>query len=234
MKLPPPWLLAAVAVGVGLLIVGVAYADEIEEAMLPADLWNKKPLTGSKLAWAQRLRDEAGPVFQAGGYPRSVAFAQAAVESGWGTSMPSNPWGLRGVGDAGSNLITTKECYGGAGAECVTLTGQQFRKFSSLTAAASGYLSWMANNVKQPQARGWWLTDPGRWLLYAWGARTYATANSYAATVVDASRKLAVSLNDGAIAIPWSDWHASVAKQIGAAPAGSQRRALTLQLLGLA
>lgn len=228
MQRPPPWIIAVSLAAVGLLVAGAAWGDELVD-MLPEDLWGKKALSGAKLAWLRSLAADSRGVLAAASMPAAVAFGQAAVETGWGSAGRNNPWGQRGRGDAGSDLITTTECFK-AGADCTNLTGQQFAKYSSQTAAALGYIKFLSG----PSYKEGWPyrnADPGRWLLWLWGMG-YATANHYASSVVDASRKVAVSLNDASLAINWTDAHQAIADQLSSADAGSQRRALTRKLLG--
>lgn len=230
MRRPPPWVIAMLVAGGGLLLASFAFADEVK-AMFPADFWNKKPLTGAKETWLREFIAATTFDLVAGGMPRSVAFGQAAVETGWGGAGRNNPWGKRGLGDAGSELINTTECLE-AGKPCVKQTGQQFAKFSSPAAAARGYVAFLSGkNYKQ----GWHLLgDPGRWLLWLWGMG-YATANGYASAVVDASRKIAVTMGDPSLAVePWTPAHQAIAKQLSAVNAGTQRRELTRKLLGVA
>lgn len=223
----PPWLAGTAVVAVGLLFAGVAWGDELVE-MLPEGLWGKKPLSGKKLDWLRNLVAQTKSVLIAAGMPPSVAYGQAAIETGWGSAGLNNPWGQRGKGDAGSDSITTTECFE-AGQPCTKLTGQTFAKFSSPTAASLGYIKFLSGKSYMD---GWAFrsTDSGRWLLWLWGMG-YATANHYATAVVDASRKIAVSLDDASLAIDWSDAHADIAKALSQVNAGKDRRALARKLL---
>lgn len=223
-----PKMLAAIAVGFGLLLAGIAQAADLVD--LP-DLagFGKTPLRGDKLAWVQKIVGEASDTLRQGNTPRSVAFGQAAVETGWGTSGAADPWGERGAGDAGSDLITTHEVIDG---QSVKMTGQKFAHYSSLDAAAKGYIAFLDGKSYRP-GHPWRQSDPGRWLLWLW-AMGYATATHYPSSVVDASRKIAVTLNDPTLAVhPWTAQHEALASQLADVAAGSGRRKLAGQLLGL-
>lgn len=231
MRRPPPWVIALALVTVGILAATWAFAQE-SPMPLPADNWGKKPLTGSKAEWLRQFISDTRPTLGPSGFPVAVAFAQAAIETGWGVAGRNNPWGKRGVGDAGSDLINTTECFE-AGKPCVKQTGQQFAKFSSPAAAAQGYIKFLSGNMYK-QGWGFRDKDPGRWVLWLWGMG-YGTANHYAVTVVDVSRKIAVTMQDARYAIePWTAEHKSIAAQLSAVNAGKQRRDLTHKLLGIA
>lgn len=232
------WLLLVGGVAIVLAVLAMLLIPAVASAM-PANKWGKKPLTGSKLAWLQNLADRTRPVFEAQGFPASVALAQSAVETGYGhdkhgnpsQSGKSNPWGKRGSGDVGSDFITTTEFLHG---EKVTLTNQQFARFSSLEAAARGYIAF----VSGPSYKKFWAlrSDPGYWLLAVWGMG-YATGRTYGQSVVDASRKIAVSLDDASLAIPWDSVKANIAAQFTAEIDRKEsnlttRRQLTQKLLG--
>lgn len=237
MRLPPPWLLAVVAGGVVLLIAGVAMAQTSKPsfahpAAFPPNLWGMKAKTGPQAAYLRELVAEGREVIESAGFPASVAIAQAMVETGWGGSMHMNPFGKRGVGDAGSVSITTSECYGAAGDACETQTGQQFAWFSSLRAACEGYVRFCSTTRYQGGHR-YRQPDPGRWLLWLWGVG-YATAPSYPSTVVDTSRRVGLTLGDISMVIDWNDGHRALLKQLQQYSAGSERKAATERLLGAA
>lgn len=225
----PVWAAGLGVVALGLAAASAAWAAEGDHVQLPADKWGKTPLSGTKLTWVQGIVGQASGVLQAGEMPLSVAFGQAAVETGWGGSMRDNPWGKRGAGDKGSQLITTTECYE-ANKDCVKLTGQKFASYSGEAAAALGLVSFLSGpNYRKGWA--WRSADPGRWLIWLW-AMGYATANHYPSAVVDASRKIAVSLNDARLAVaPWTAEHSELASKLGAVNAGSSRRALANKLM---
>lgn len=228
MRLPP--LAVGLGIGaVGLLLAGLAWSDEVR-AMLPADLWGKKPLNAKQTAWLQGLISETEPTIVAGGLPKSVSFGQSAVETGWGSAGRNNPWGKRGKGDAGSQQYTTTECL--TAASCEVLKDQEFAKYSNQLAAAQGYVNFLAGKSYIP-GKVFLPADPGRWLLWLW-AMGYATDNHYATKVLDTSRKIAVTLNDASYAIePWTAEHKAIADQLSQVNAGKQRRDLAKQLLGV-
>ncbi len=228
MRLPSPTLLAIGLTAAGLLIAGLAWSDEVR-AMLPADRWGKKPLNAKQTEWLRGLIADATGIIAAGGLPTNVAIAQAAIETGWGSAGRNNPWGQRGKGDAGSQQYTTTECF--KADSCTVLHDQTFAKYSSQAAAAQGYVRFLAGKSYIP-GKAFLPQDPGRWLLWLW-AMGYGTANHYAVTVVDVSRKIAVTLDDASYAIDWSDAHKAIADQLSQADAGSARRAKARELLGV-
>lgn len=223
-NLPRPWVLALVAATLVLVIAVSASADELPDLAS----FNKKPLTGAKLVWLQGLVEQARANIRDGDSPESVAYGQAAVETGWGSAGRNNPWGKRGSGDAGSALITTHEVIG---LQEVEQKNQQFAVFSSPAAAAKGYVDFLNGKSYQP-AHHLRSSDPGAWLLWLW-AMGYATATHYPAAVVDASRKIAVSLNDARLAVPWTARHADIASRLAQVAAGKPRRTLAASLLDL-
>lgn len=196
----------------------------------PADWWGLKPLPegSKKRAWLEDLVQRVRPIADAYGMPLSVAVAQAALETGWGGKGASNPWGLRGIGDVGSSLITTHEVRDPSKGK-VKLTGQKFAKFSSLEAAAEGYMRFLQGPRYQEGAQ-WISADDGRWLLWVWGAG-YATSTRYGQTAASISRKVAATLQDPDLAVTWSDEHQAIADALSGAKPGSQRHNLTRELL---
>ena len=228
MRRPPPWLIGLSITAAGLLVAGLAWSDEVS-AMLPAGMWGKKPLNDKQTTWLRGLIADALGTITSAGLPANVAFAQAAIETGWGSAGRNNPWGQRGKGDAGSQQYTTTECF--TAGSCEVLHDQTFAKYSTQTAAAQGYTRFLAGKSYRP-GKAFLPADPGRWLLWLW-AMGYGTANHYAGAVVDASRKIAVTLGDASYAIDWTDAHKAIADQLSEENAGSARRAKARELLGV-
>lgn len=198
-------------------------------AAWPENRWGMKAKTGGAADYLRDLTTEGADLIAAAGFPPSVALAQAMVETGWGSSMRANPFGQRGAGDAGSVSITTTECYGAAGEACETQTGQDFARFSSLAAACRAY----ARFVDGPMYRGghkYRRSDPGRWLLWLWGMG-YATGPNYPSAVVDASRRVGLTLEDLRLVIPWDDSHRAILDELQQHAAGKARRSATRALL---
>jgi flagellum-specific peptidoglycan hydrolase FlgJ len=183
--------------------------------------------TSPKAVWLSKLNAEARDVLECARIPPNVAFAQAALESGFGARMATNPWGVRGAGDAGSQFITTQEYF--EVGKATTLSNQKFAKYTSLGAAAKGYVSFCNGKSYRP-GHAFIEVDPGRWLLWLWGMG-YATAPDYARSVQNVSIRVALQLDDAALAIPWSAWHDDVAQALSKVKAGSARRNLTAKLL---
>jgi len=185
------------------------------------------PDTSPKVVWLARLNAEARDILECARIPPNVGFAQAALESGFGSRMATNPWGVRGAGDAGSQFISTTEYFEAGTA--TALSNQKFAKYTSLGAAAKGYVAFCNGKSYRP-GHAFVEVDPGRWLLWLWGMG-YATAPNYAVTVQDVSIRVALQLDDAALAIPWSAWHEDVAHKLSKVAAGAVRRNLTAKLL---
>lgn len=217
-----PWILGAL-----LLVASTSTATTRAATKKKLPSLKRWPDSSAKRQWVLHLAQVAGPVIAKRGFPLSVAFAQAAGESGWGTRMPDNPWGLRGIGDAGSNVITTKEEFDPG--KVVTQTGQKFAKFSSLAAAASGYCDFLSGKSYKA---GWDLrdADDGLWLLWLWGMG-YATASTYPPFIVAVANRVAVELDNPEYTIAWDSTKASIAAKLSKVKAGPERRELTKKLL---
>ena len=222
--IPVPAILAAAVAGLGLAVAGVALR---KPAQVTAP--DPKALPEHQRQWLQDLVFDASPVLAAGRMPLSVAFGQAAIETGWGKSLRDNPWGKRGVGDAGSQFIATHESFE-AGTSTL-LHDQKFAAFSSQTAAALGYVKFLNSKLYAP-GHLFRSRDAGRWLLWLWAAG-YATSGSYAQAVRGASKTVAKALGNPDLEVPWSPWHGQVADELGAVDAGSARRGLARKRLGL-
>lgn len=188
--------------------------------------WKPK-LSQAKRDWVTKLVAETEDTLAAGNMPLNVAFGMACSETGYGQAGAANPWGMRGAGDAGSDYITTHEQLDHV---VVKQHNQKFAKFSSLAAAAKGYVSF----VSGPRYRKGWAyrdTDHGKWLLWVWG-QGYGTADNYPPVVVDASRNVAKVLGRPELIVQWTDEHRALKNAIAAAPAGPKRWAKTQELLG--
>jgi len=188
-------------------------------------------LAGKKADWLRNLAQVARPICAEYRVPLAVCLAQAAIESAWGSRMPDNPFGLRGVGDAGSHSITTKESAGKGDGSTVTMTGQQFRKFSSLTAAVTAYCRWFNGNRSMRPAVRPLSGDPAAFIVWAWGVATYATADGYPVAIRNVSRTVAKTLGDDAlrIVLDGKAWAAYQAGK-GAKPGKARAAAVKTQL----
>ncbi|HNW33931.1 MAG TPA: glycoside hydrolase family 73 protein [Candidatus Ozemobacteraceae bacterium] len=97
-----------------------------ESAALNA--WKGGKLSPAK--FCELLGPVAAATFAATGVPASVTLAQAALETGWGSSTigsAKNLFGIKGTGPAGSVTVPTKECYNG---KWVTIN-DKFRKYNT-------------------------------------------------------------------------------------------------------
>lgn len=218
------------AAALGLLALSALAAKSARAAEFPPDKWGKKGVGGGKAVWLRGIVDATNGIITEGGMPLSVAYGQAAVETGWGGSGRNNPWGIRGTGDAGSQAWSTSEHLDG---EWVEQSGQKFAKYTSEAAAAHAYVAFLSG----PMYRDGWhyrSADPGRWLLWLWGMG-YASAPGYPGAVVDCSRNVAVTLGDASLAVePWTAEHAAIAADLKGYKFGSARRERTRALLGVA
>ncbi|MGA1354480.1 MAG: glucosaminidase domain-containing protein, partial [Candidatus Limnocylindrus sp.] len=189
-----PWILGAL-----LLVASTSTATTRAATKKKLPSLKRWPDSSDKRQWVLHLAQVAGPVIAKRGFPLSVAFAQAAGESLWGTRMPDNPWGLRGKGDAGVNVITTKEEFDPGNP--VTQKGQKFAKFESIEAAATAYCNFLSGKSYKA---GWDLrdADDGLWLLWLWGMG-YASASKYPPFIVAVANRVAVELDNPEYTIAW-------------------------------
>lgn len=199
----------------------------LDQVTMPT--WSRWPDTSEKQQWLVKLA-ATRDTLECGGCPGNVAFAQAATESGYGQKMASNPWGVRGAGDAGSNYITTKEEFDPG--DVKVLKDQKFAKYSSIKAAAAGYVRFTDGKSYRTGRAAYAVDDPAAWLLWLWGMG-YATSSSYPATVVAVSRRVALQLDDPSLVIVWAPIHVEIASELSKLAPGKARRARTATLLGI-
>jgi peptidoglycan hydrolase FlgJ len=93
---------------------------------------------------------------QLGVAPESI-IAQAALETGWGMSLPAdasgssfNYFGVKAAGQANAVNATTTEYSGGR----ATVQSQQFQRYDSLTDSVAGYTQLIGGHARYAAARG--------------------------------------------------------------------------------
>ncbi|HEY9068985.1 MAG TPA: glucosaminidase domain-containing protein, partial [Candidatus Ozemobacteraceae bacterium] len=77
----------------------------------------------------------------------SVTLAQAALETGWGSSTigsAKNLFGIKGTGPAGSVTVPTKECYNG---RWVTIN-DKFRKYNTWKESIDDHARLISGNAR--------------------------------------------------------------------------------------
>lgn len=179
-------------------------------------------LTKKQLAWLQNLEAVATPILMAQNLQMfiGICLAQAALESGYGSSMPDNPFGKRGVGDAGSQQITTQESSGAGDGSTDVLTDQQFAKYSSLGAAVQGWISW-CTSTRNGYGFAAFPEYPENALIWIWAACTYATADNYVGKIVSVSHTVSKNLGLPMARLDLSDDQIALVKQLtGLTPHG--------------
>ncbi len=223
------WIAPIVLGVVALVVLGAnsATASTAETQTKKMPHMKRWPASSPQRQWLLAFAAEVAPVIRDRGFPLSVALAQACAESGYGKRMPTNPWGVRGIGDMGSSSITTHEDYGKGQ---VKLSGQKFAKYSSNVAAATAYCDVLSDIRYRP---GWPLigANDGLWLVWLW-ATGYATARHYPSFVHQVSRRVAVELGDAELLVGWNGEISAIAGKLGATPPkGGKRKELAEKLL---
>lgn len=144
----------------------------------------KPPLPSShKAAFVSQITAAAARECPKHGIPPQVCVAQAILESGWGKSAGGyNCFGIKGAGDAGTQVWKTREFLGG---KWITIN-DNFAKYSSFDAAVAAY----CHLLTKPRYMGaiqHFPRDPARFITYVW-ASGYATAPDYPAYVCGVMR----------------------------------------------
>lgn len=189
-------------------------------------------LTKKQLAWVQKIEATATPMLIEQELTPfiGICLAQAALESGYGSSMPDNPFGKRGVGDAGSNYITTQESSGVGDGSTVAMTDQKFAKYSTQAAAVQGWINWCTSQ-RNGYGFATFAQEPELALIWIWGACTYATADNYVGKIVSVSHTVSKNLGLPMARLDLSDDQIDLVKQLSVLTA-KQRVSVTQDALG--
>ena len=108
----------------------------------------------------------------------SVAIAQGALESAWGTSAPNNNlFGIKGSYNGNSASMATWESYGGIRYDIV----DNFRAYPDWNTSIKDYGSFLNVNPRYAKALG--LTDPQKQIQAIWEAG-YATDPDYVSKIM--------------------------------------------------
>ena len=108
----------------------------------------------------------------------SVAIAQGALESAWGTSAPNNNlFGIKGNYNGNSANMATWESYGGIRYDIV----DSFRAYPDWNTSIKDYGAFL--NVKSRYAKALGLTDPQKQIQAIWEAG-YATDPDYVSKIM--------------------------------------------------
>jgi hypothetical protein len=142
----------------------------------------KQPVSG-KLAFVQSITAAAAKECPKHGIPPQVCVAQAILESGWGKAAAGfNCFGIKGSGDAGTQVWKTREFLGG---QWITID-DHFAKYSSFEAAVAAYCA-LLQKGRYKGAIGAFGHDPARFISYVWSSG-YATAPNYPSYVCGVMR----------------------------------------------
>lgn len=130
------------------------------------------------------------------GLDPSVIAGQAAWESGYGAHAPGNNFfGIKGVGDAGSQMLWTTEYIPGQGNVRVQAP---FAAYSSPAAGLAGYASFITDNPRYQGAEDA-TTVSGQ--ISALGAAGYATDPNYVGNITSTAAKFSgMNTAQGAVA----------------------------------
>lgn len=119
--------------------------------------------------------------------PASVSLAQFAIESAYGTKMPTgsnNPFGIKAVGDQPYVETKTLEYIHGSPVYVVA----KFRKFTDFNEAFDEHARLLATNILYAPAMHAWKVDHNLDVGVRLMAKHYATAPDYATVVLSIIR----------------------------------------------
>jgi flagellum-specific peptidoglycan hydrolase FlgJ len=179
----------------------------------PGPMLDPSKFTQPQSKFAASLYNVAAPLCASAGAPVALALAQAAIETGWGKSIPANNlYGLKGTGPAGSVTVpTTEERTPGE----VTRESGKFRAFANWADSVKSWCNYVTAPRNRPPVPA---PSPGSWLAWYW-AQGYATAARYPQTVAAVSRSVASRLSKPELAITLSPAVAAVVADLSALPA---------------
>ena len=175
--------------------------------------------TAPQSRFAAELYNVAAPICAKSGAPLGLALAQAAVETGYGRSIPANNlYGLKGTGPAGSvTVTTTEERTPGE----VTKEKGTFRGFANWAESVQAWSKYITAPRNRPPVAA---PSPGSWLAWYW-AQGYATGARYPSTVAAVSRSIATRLGKPELAITLSPAVAAVVADLSKLPAKARSAA---------
>lgn len=136
----------------------------------------------------------------------SVAIAQGALESAWGTSAPNNNlFGIKGSYNGNSASMATWESYGGIRYDIV----DNFRAYPDWNTSIKDYGAFLNVNSRYKNALG--LTDPQKQIQAIWEAG-YATDPDYVSkimSIINANnlKKYDAMVLNGEISTPQEEAH---------------------------
>ena len=189
----------------------------------PGPMLDPSKYTQAPSKFAATLYNVAAPICNATGAPLSLALAQAAVETGWGRSVPANNlYGLKGKGPAGSVTIPTREERTPGE---VTKEAGTFRGFANWADSVKSWAAYITAPRNRPPVAA---PSAGSWLAWYW-SQGYATAARYPQTVAAVSRSVASRLGKPDLAVTLSPAVAAVVADLSKLPA-KQRSAAAKNL----
>lgn len=183
-------------------------------------LWKPKATTmldpskfrDAQSKFAATLYNIAAPICAASGAQLSLALAQAAVETGWGRSIPANNlYGMKGAGPGSVTVATREEQVPGQ----PTRETASFRGYQNWADSVTAWARYITAPRNKPPVRD---PSPGSWLAWYW-AQGYATASRYPQTVAAVSRSVARRLNRPELAITLSPPVLAVVADLSKLPA---------------
>lgn len=185
-------------------LAAAAAAAWVAYTRKPGHLVDASKYTAPQTKFVASLYNIAAPICAASEAPLSLALAQAAVETGYGRSIPANNlYGLKGTGPAGSVTVPTKEERTPGE---VTKEKGTFRGFANWADSVKAWSNYVTAPRNRPPVQA---PSPGSWLAWYW-AQGYATAARYPQTVAAVSRSVANRLGKPELAIVLSPAVAAV------------------------
>ena len=175
--------------------------------------------TSPQTKFVADLYNVAAPVCAASGAPLALALAQAAVETGWGRSIPANNlYGLKGSGPAGSVVVPTKEERVPGQ---VTREPGKFRGFNNWKESVQSWSNYVTAKRNRPPILG---PSAGSWLAWYW-SQGYATGARYPQTVAVVSRSIAKRLGKPDLEVTLSPAVSAVVADLSKLPARQRAEA---------
>lgn len=170
-----------------------------------------------------------------------VCVAQAILESGWGFARLRrlnrhlrhvsqaklerkrgyNYFGIKGVGDAGTQVWKTKEYKGTKASGEFVVIEDTFARFSSREAGIHGYCQFITKD-RYSAAADVFLDHPARYITYIW-AKGYATGIDYPNKIVSVMNSVAKHSGNDSYEVTIDEKLDIIIKKLQSAPAGPRR-----------
>lgn len=179
--------------------------------------------------------------------PPQVCVAQAALETGWGGAKKAvaqgltfqefgekthwNLFGIKGTGNAGTQVWPTKEYVGVKGKDGhYKVIDDNFAAYSSLSAGVQAHCRFFDGGFYK-KAKVLFPKDPAWFLTWIW-AGGYATEPEYVTRVVGVMQSIASMTHDESYKVTLDAELSAIVTQLQAVKGGSLRRARREALMG--